>query len=67
MSLEQTWKGLNIKFVPHSRDRKSSFHVRQIVALFRKLVALILSQNCVKGLRVPKTFTEINLKGVWGK
>ena len=38
----QTWKAFNTKFEPQWKDRESSYQVRQILALFCKLVALIL-------------------------
>ena len=38
-----------------------------LLALFCKLVALILGKNCVKSLRVPKTVKQIKFKGVWGE
>ena len=37
---------------------------RQILGLFCVLIALILGQNCVKGLRVTKTFKEIQFEEV---
>ena len=40
--LDKTWKAFNTKFEPQWKDQKSSYQVRQILALFRKLVALIL-------------------------
>ena len=39
----------------------------QMLALFCNLIALILGQNYVKGLRVIKIVKEIKFKGVWGK
>ena len=40
--LDQTWKAFNTKFGPQWEDRESSYQIRQILALFCKLVALIL-------------------------
>ena len=40
--LDQTRKSCNTKFGPPRKDRKSSYHVRQISTLFCNLVALIL-------------------------
>ena len=34
---------------------------------FFLLIALILGSNSLKGLRVTKTFKEINFEGVWGE
>ena len=45
---------LTTKFRPQWEDRKRSYEVRKILALFRNLIALTLGQNCVKGLRVTK-------------
>ena len=39
--LDQTWKAFNSKFGPHQKDREKSYQVRQVLALFNKLVALI--------------------------
>ena len=49
------------------KDRKSSYQVRQILAGFCNLIALILSQKCVKGFRVTKIVKEIEFKGVCGE
>ena len=40
--LDQTWKAFNNKFGHYWKDRKSSYQVGQILALFCKLVALTL-------------------------
>ena len=50
--LDQTWKSLDTKFGSQWEDWKSSYQVRQNLALFCNLVALILDWNCVKGLIV---------------
>ena len=39
---DQTWKSFNTKFGPERKGRKSSYQVRQILALYCYLVALIL-------------------------
>ena len=39
---DQAWKSFNTKFEPQWKDGKSSYQVRQILALFCNLVALIL-------------------------
>ena len=49
------------------KNRESSYGVRQILALFFILVALILVWNCVKGLKVTKIVKQIKFEGVWGK
>ena len=56
--LDQTWKSSDAKFWSHWKDWKSSCQVRQNLALSRKLVALILGWNCVKGLIVTKFVKE---------
>ena len=63
----QTWKSFNTKFLPQWKDRESIYKVRQILALSCNLIALTLSYNCVKGLRVIKIIKEIKFEGVWGK
>ena len=40
--LDQTWKAFNTKFGPQWKGRESSYQVRQSLAFFWKLVALIL-------------------------
>ena len=40
--LDQTGNVSNTKFRPQCKDRESSYQVRQILGLFRKLFALIL-------------------------
>ena len=44
---------------------KVSYQVRQILALFWNLIALILGWNFVKGF--TKIVTEIECEGVWGE
>ena len=65
--LNQTWRSFNIKLEPQWKDRKSSYQVRQILALFCNLIALILGWHCVKGLRVNKIVKEIKFEGIWGE
>ena len=43
-----------IFFKKRPRPSKSSYQVRQILALFCNLVASILGENCVIGLKVNK-------------
>ena len=49
------------------KDRKISFHVRQISALFCNLIALILVYNSVKDLRATKIVKQIKFERTWGK
>ena len=42
MALDQIWKAINTKFRPKWKDHESSYEVRQILALFWKLVVIIL-------------------------
>ena len=49
------------------KDRKTSFQVQQVSAPFCKVVALILGQNCLKGLRVTKIMKQVKFEGVWGQ
>ena len=65
--LDQAWKVFNAKFGPQQKDRGSSYQVRQILALFYKLVAPILGFKCVKDLRFAKVIKQIKFEGVWGK
>ena len=44
---------------------ESSYQVRQILGIFRDLIALILGYNSVKGFRVSKNVKEIKFEGVW--
>ena len=41
-TLNQTWKAFNSKLEPQCKDQESSYQVKQILAIFCKLVALIL-------------------------
>ena len=63
--LDQTRKSCNTKFGPPRKDRKSSYHVRQIQTLFCNLVALILGESYVKDLRVTKIVKQIKCEGSW--
>ena len=65
--LKQTWTFFNTKFQPQWKDLKSSYQVRIILALFYNLIALILDENCVEGLRVTKIVKEIKFQSVWGE
>ena len=48
-------------------EKQFSYIVRQILALFCNLVAVILGKSCVKGIRVKKIVKEIVFEEVWGK
>ena len=65
--LKQTWNSFNTKFWSQWKDRKSSYQVREILALFCNLIALILSWNSVKTLRNTKILEEIKFEGLWGE
>ena len=63
--LKQIWNAFNTKFQAQWKDRKRSYRVRQLFALFCNLIALTLGQNSVKGLRVTKIVKEFNFEGAW--
>ena len=65
--LDQTWGSFKTEFGPRQKYRKKSYQVKQNLALFRNLVALILGWYCVKGLIVVKFIAEIGFKGAWSK
>ena len=62
--VDQTSKAFNTKFGPQSKDRESSYRVRQILAHFCILVALILGWNCLKDFRITKIVKQTKFKGV---
>ena len=66
-ALHKTCKTFNRKFGLQYKDRKSSYQVRQILALFCKSVALTLGQNCVKSLRITEIVKQIKFKWAWGE
>ena len=57
------WKGL----IPNLDLREIIGKVVITLALFRKLVALVLGKNCVKGLRVTKIVKQIKFEEDWGE
>ena len=65
--LDQTWKSCNTKIGPQWKDRKSSYEVIQVLALFCNLVTLVAGWNCVKGLKVTKIGKYTKFKGAWSK
>ena len=62
--LKETCTSFNAKFRSQSKDRKSSCHVRRILAIFYELIELILTKNNVKGLRDTIILKEIKFEGV---
>ena len=65
--LKQTWNSFNTKFEDQWNSWKSSYQVKQILALFCYLIPLILGYSSVQGLRVTKIVKEIKFEGVWGE
>ena len=65
--LDPTWKSFNTEFEPQWNGRKSGYKVRQNLALFYNLVALILDQNCAKDCRVTKIVKETKFEEARGK
>ena len=60
---KQTWGILfNIKFSPQSIDWKSSYLLKQVLALFWNLINLLFAHNSVKGVRVTKILKDIMLE-----
>ena len=64
---KQTRNSFTIKFKPNRIDRKSSYKIRLIFDLSSHLIALLLGQNSVKGIRVTKSVKEIEFERVWSK
>ena len=60
--LEQTWKSFDTEFGPQWKDQEKSYQVKENLALFCTVVALILGWNYVKGLIVTKI---VNKNQVW--
>ena len=56
------WKENLVKY---RKSINTSFQVRQILALFCNLIALILGENCVKRLRVTRIVKQIKFKRAW--
>ena len=63
--VEKPWNSFNAKF--QLSARKSSYQVRQNLAFFFYLIALILGDKRAKSLRVTKIVKEINFEGVLGE
>ena len=49
------------------KDQKSSYQVKQILANFYNLIALILGQNSVKGHTVTNIVKNFKFERVWGE
>ena len=64
--LKQTWNFFNTKFPPQSKDWKSSYQAKQVLALFWNLIDLLFVYNSVKGVRVTKILKEILFERTWG-
>ena len=47
-------------------NRKSRYQERQLLGFFGHLIALSLSSNSAKGLRVTKNVQKIKLEKIWG-
>ena len=65
--LHQTFKSFNTTFGPRWKGLKIIYQVRQALAIFRNLVALVLGQNCIENLRITKYIEKINFEEVWGQ
>ena len=63
--LQQNRNSFNTIFQPQSKFRKSSYEVRQLLAVFCYLIALILGENSVKSFGVIKIVKEIMFGGIW--
>ena len=64
--LKQTWNCFNTKFQPQGKDWKSSYQIKEVLALFCLSIALMVGYNCVKELRVTKIVKEIKFERIWG-
>ena len=60
--LKQTWNAFNTKCWPQWKDWKSVYWVRQVLTLFSNVIALVLSWNNIKALRVTKIFNQIKFE-----
>ena len=65
--LDQTWNSCSTKFGPQWKDQKRSYHVRQILTLFCKSIALILGYNCVKDPKATKIVKHTKFEVTWGE
>ena len=65
--LDQAWRSFKIEFGPQRKYWKKSYQVRQNLALFCNLVALILDWYCVKGLMVAESMKQVGFEGAWSE
>ena len=64
--LKQTWSSFNIKFDAQWKAWKTSYQIKEILALFWYLIPLIINESSVEGFRVTKIVKEIKFERVWG-
>ena len=60
-------KRFQYQFRPQGKYWEGSYQLREILALFCKLVALILGYNCVEDHRFRKIVKQIKFEGGWGE
>ena len=68
--VDQTWKVFNTKFGPKWKDPKSSYQVRQIIALFLQISCSNFKLKLSKVFELQKLSSKSNLQGlgrVWKK
>ena len=63
--LNHTWNAFNTKFRRQSKDRRSSYLVREAFSLFSYLIAIALGKSSVKCLTVTKILKENFFEGIW--
>ena len=61
----KNWSSFKTKFQTPWIDWKYSYQVRQVLAPFSNLIALMLGYNSVNNLRVTKIVKKITLERVW--
>ena len=64
---KQTRNFFATKFKPNRINCKSSYKIRHILEFSSYLIALLLGQNSVKGIRVTKSVKEIEFERVCSK
>ena len=62
--LKQTRNSFNTKFQAQWKARRSSYQLKQILAVFCNLIPLILGQSSVEVLGVTEIVKEIKFEGV---
>ena len=65
--LDHTWKDFRYRLRNSVKRSVKLYPVKQNLALFRNLVALILNWNYVKSLIVTKIFQNFMFGGHWGE